>query len=290
MHVAQVGGLLLSEEYWSNKLDCSGQTPPGYIALAGPIEQEGFAWCGARTSDQSLAYATDARETDFLTVNQEHHWTLLIPREIARDYLGEELVEKLPIVRRSLEVDPRLSRQLSSIVLNVLTSLRTNHVGRDRRFFETRSRARILAAASKLLLNATEFHFDEVGRSARSAAYRKARQLMESLNRTISVAELAKYAGVSRRTLEIAFKEATGFPPKAFIQSARLNAFYRELKHASPNTSTVTLAAQNWGFTELGRTAGIYNEMFGEYPSDTLKRGSGVSGPCFSDLLRESIH
>ena len=49
-----------------------------------------------------------------------------------------------------------------------------------------------------------------------------------------------------------------------------MNAARRELRDASPGSTTVTRVATRWGFTELGRFAGEYRAMFGELPSETL--------------------
>jgi AraC family ethanolamine operon transcriptional activator len=91
--------------------------------------------------------------------------------------------------------------------------------------------------------------------------------------------------GVTRRCLEIGFKEVTGFSPKAFMQRSLLNQLHRELLHADPVCNSVTNIAQKCGFAELGRTAGRYRELFGELPSKTLASNVQRYGVRYQDLL-----
>lgn len=285
MHITQLEDIFVSDEYWSKTVLGTGQTPPGYLVLAGPISGTGFTWCGAPISNQRLAYAPDCREVDFLTTDKEHHWTLLIPRKAARGHLGDDILEKLSGNQTSLEADTLLIQQLSSVVLEVLSSIRTNKATSDGGVFEATYRARLITAASQLLLNANGLEFDKVDRNRRLAAYIKAKNFIATINHPISVKELAKYVGVSRRTLEIAFKEATGLSPKTFMQRVRLGAFYRQLRSASKDSTSVTYAAQEFNFTELGRTTGYYRDLFGEYPSFTLGKDPKLSCTRFSEIL-----
>jgi len=42
--------------------------------------------------------------------------------------------------------------------------------------------------------------------------------------------------------------------------------------------STITLIANQWGTSELGRMAGWYRELFGECPSETLAKMHNTGG------------
>jgi AraC-like DNA-binding protein len=52
----------------------------------------------------------------------------------------------------------------------------------------------------------------------------------------------------------------------------RLNAMRRELLGATEETLRVADLAQRHGIAHLGRFAGEYRRMFGELPSQTLRR------------------
>ncbi len=86
-----------------------------------------------------------------------------------------------------------------------------------------------------------------------------------------SVSALALTLGVPRRTLYRAFKEVTGMGIHRFLTTRRLNRVFRELTEAAPSETSVTTIAQQHGFTEMGRFAGLYRQLFGECPKDTLR-------------------
>ena len=86
-----------------------------------------------------------------------------------------------------------------------------------------------------------------------------------------SVSALALTLGVPRRTLYRAFKEVTGMGIHQFLTTRRLNRVFRELTEATPSETGVTRIAQHHGFTEMGRFAGLYKQLFGERPKDTLR-------------------
>ena len=82
---------------------------------------------------------------------------------------------------------------------------------------------------------------------------------------------------VSHSTLEAAFKSVTRLTPQVFLRLRRLNRARAALLSADPLRERVTDVATQMGFTELGRFAVRYRELFGESPSETLRRG-----PCGS--------
>ena len=108
---------------------------------------------------------------------------------------------------------------------------------------------------------------EEVTTSWRVAS--EARTLVEdSPDCPMSVVELALRLGVSRRTVQYACQEAVGIKPTSYLRALRLNGARRELR----NVDSVTEAATRWGFWHFGNFARDYREMFGELPSQTLRR------------------
>ncbi len=87
-----------------------------------------------------------------------------------------------------------------------------------------------------------------------------------------SVPDVSARLGVSRRTIEYAFRHCLGESPYAYFTKRRLDLCYRDLIEASPDEATVTSVAMHHGFGELGRFASVYRRQFGELPSETLRR------------------
>lgn len=89
----------------------------------------------------------------------------------------------------------------------------------------------------------------------------------------LSVAELSLRLAVSRRTLQNAVAGTLRMSPVSLLRALRLSETRREL----PGAASVTEVATRWGFWHFGHFARDYRAMFGELPSETLRRGSGLT-------------
>lgn len=94
----------------------------------------------------------------------------------------------------------------------------------------------------------------------------------DSPEETLNLMELSQIAGVSLRQLQHAFKAYTGMTPTHWLRLRRLNSAHRELLKSSPLSTTVAEVAMQWSFWHLGRFSSSYRGLFGELPSETLKR------------------
>jgi AraC-like DNA-binding protein len=87
----------------------------------------------------------------------------------------------------------------------------------------------------------------------------------------IHISEICHHLHASRRTLHRAFHEALGTGPIAFLRHRRLCAAHTALR-APGDIRTISNIAMQFGFQNLGRFAGYYHQLFGEYPSETRQR------------------
>jgi AraC family ethanolamine operon transcriptional activator len=87
----------------------------------------------------------------------------------------------------------------------------------------------------------------------------------------ITIAKMRELVGVSSSSLNRIFLSEYGIPPKSYIRSRCLSAARDALARVSPEVK-VSDIANRWGFWHMGQFAGDYRRMFGELPSDTLKR------------------
>ena len=91
------------------------------------------------------------------------------------------------------------------------------------------------------------------------------------LDHALNVADLARAAGVSERTLSSAFKGKHGCTPVQFIRQLRLDAVHHELQ-LEYESATVTEIATRWGFSHLGHFTENYRKQFAETPSQTRRK------------------
>ncbi|WP_109478862.1 AraC family transcriptional regulator [Paraburkholderia sp. C35] len=87
----------------------------------------------------------------------------------------------------------------------------------------------------------------------------------------ITLEDVERAAGVARPKLFAGFKQHFGLAPIAYLKRFRLEAVRREIL-ADRSDRNVSSIAMSWGFSHLGRFSVEYKAMFGETPSQTLKR------------------
>jgi len=116
------------------------------------------------------------------------------------------------------------------------------------------------------------------GRPPAAVLVRRAIEIADAQGGPVRIAQLCGALRVSPSSLESAFKSITGVTPHAFFLRRRLTQARSVLLRGNPAQRKVTDVATELGFSELGRFAVRYREMFGETPSQTLKR-SNVSVP-----------
>ncbi|HEX5339080.1 MAG TPA: helix-turn-helix domain-containing protein [Gallionella sp.] len=98
--------------------------------------------------------------------------------------------------------------------------------------------------------------------------------LHDAQDTAVEIETICRQLGVSRRTLQYSFQEQVGMNPVAYLRAQRLNAVRQMLKQGS----SVTDAATAWGFWHFGHFSQEYKKLFGELPSDTLRRYGGEGG------------
>ena len=148
--------------------------------------------------------------------------------------------------------------------------------------FETTEAGRIAAGAvsraAKLALGLRET--SKVGAEGRPKMSRQQiiRRCMEFLEERsgspVVVADLSGAASVSERTLRSAFHEFFGVGPVRYLCLRRLNRIHRALRAAEREETTVTETLVEHGEWDFGRFASNYRQLFGELPSETLRKKS----------------
>lgn len=148
--------------------------------------------------------------------------------------------------------------------------------------FETTPAGRIAAGtvsrAAKLALGLREI--SKVGdegrpRIPRHQIIRRCMELFdERRGSPVIVSDLASVASVSERTIRSAFNEYFGVGPNRYLCLRRLNQVHRALRAADPKETTITETLVEHGEWDFGRFASNYRQLFGQLPSETLRKKS----------------
>jgi AraC-like DNA-binding protein len=90
-------------------------------------------------------------------------------------------------------------------------------------------------------------------------------------NRDIAVADIARAAHVTARSVQHAFRRHLGTTPMAYLRRVRLDHIHQQLRAADPGDgTTVSRVALDWGFANPSRFARYYRDAYGQPPSKTL--------------------
>ncbi len=107
---------------------------------------------------------------------------------------------------------------------------------------------------------------------------RKAQAFVRShLHEDINLGSISTAAGVCPRSLQKAFSQECGCSPMQFVARSRLEQVRQELEQGSTANTKIIDVMMSYGFTEGGKFARDYHQLYGEKPSETLKRSHQVN-------------
>jgi AraC family ethanolamine operon transcriptional activator len=108
-------------------------------------------------------------------------------------------------------------------------------------------------------------------RLPRREVLRRIRDLLEhEPDKPVYVGELAAAIGISQPSLQRVFHEWFGMPPARYLALKRLHLARQRLRQGTGET--VTAIASSLGFWDQSRFSKSYRSVFGELPSETLRR------------------
>lgn len=98
--------------------------------------------------------------------------------------------------------------------------------------------------------------------------------LQAHTDRCVTVHELCEQLGSSPRALQDCFRKHVGLSPKTYLKALKLNDARRELRRVDSACASVSAVAERYGFWHLSQFAADYRWLFGELPSETLRKRS----------------
>lgn len=267
----QINGILLYRERYSHRVMGTGATPSGYFMFGSPSSLEhDIRWCGREALPERIAFGESSKQIDFVVPEDSHHVILLVPEDKLRENLGLNGEQRLEVDgRRHLCCPPAVGNRLIATIHRLINDYSSHP--------ELLASHPLCTAIEWQLLGIIleAFHvgntdLEPVSPRMRRRAFCRALDFSEAIHRPVSGSELARVAGVSRRVLEMSFKENLSISPARFLRWNRMNRVHSDLIAAEPHATLVKHIAAQWGFAEMGRFAVEYKWLFGESPSETL--------------------
>ena len=272
------GNTFLYREHYPVRTHLIGELLSNRFGLALPVQGPSLKFSGEEMERSRLASAMTGEEMDVYAAGGLKQFVVLLdhPRLLQ---LAEEAglpAEVQRALRRGRETMPLVAKPQAVASF----SQRLQHLLR-------------LAAIGELQVDAARFEewvygqtlsiLDvkdlPAGRPPGAVLVRRAIEIADTPRGPVPVATLCRLLRVSPGTLESAFKTVTGVTPHTFFLRRRLNHARGVLLRGDPRGCKVTDIATELGFNELGRFAVRYRQMFGETPSETLKRRRQTTVP-----------
>jgi AraC family ethanolamine operon transcriptional activator len=272
-HLVEVswGAAALQRERWGRGVRARSDRPSGYVAFAVTEAAGDVRWCGVALAPGDLLQVDGPWE---LTSSGWFELTAFAVDGARLLEMEDQLsggAERADRFGNSRVRTPQAAR-LATQIRRLLATLRSAPAGA----------AELAAAESDLLHLAASLRraFDLrrqgiawVTPSKRRLAVRRIEEYLDAHGEAVpSIATLCAIAEVSERTLEYAFREHLATTPVKFLRLRRLNRVRREILDPETGADGIAAAARRAGIYDLGRFSGDYRRLFGELPSETLRR------------------
>lgn len=270
---ARIGKMLFSHARLGCHVEQRGATPPGMrtFALTGSSSPE-MHWFGHRVGEDVLLLFPRHREISAFSRPGLSVRTVSIP-EVLLDGRFEQ--DDASRVSRMLGDDemffraPRsLVRPLRSLMLAVPEIVRS---ASGNPVLVREFQDQLLSTLLAVIEGSSIGLLPARGRSG--STLRRALDFIHDHAETpLRVSDVLAVAGVSERSLQYLFRREIGLTPKRYLNGRRLYGVHRDLWCADRRQGRVADVASSWGFWHMGQFAADYRAMFGELPSDTLRR------------------
>jgi AraC family ethanolamine operon transcriptional activator len=113
----------------------------------------------------------------------------------------------------------------------------------------------------------------------RSSAFRSIFEFLRTLSKEpVYLEDLCRATGLPERTLRLLFLEQFGESPVRVLRAHRLCLVYAALQAPGAGLKQIRRVAESRGFWHMGQFSADYRELFGERPTDTVRRAR-VFGP-----------
>jgi AraC family transcriptional regulator, ethanolamine operon transcriptional activator len=272
------GNVQLFRERLNQTVHQAGLAWPGSRTFAVPVEIEGTGWFGGEVYDEHSLLTLGAKdELDFRTPRRLEIVACTADAGALNAYalqVEHRDLEAELSGRRMAPATPQQLKNLGCLLTTMMASMRATpdllHHAPMRKAMEQA----VFATLLDTLSSAAQKSASPPSCPTRQGVVARARDYMQAhIDEPITVADLCIELGVSRRTLQYSFQDVLDLNPVKFLRAMRLNAVRRALKQAPAGTrNTVADIAARWGFWHLSHFSAEYKTMFGELPSETLKR------------------
>jgi AraC-like DNA-binding protein len=265
------GDVIFYRENYPLRTHLRGELLGGRFGLALPVGGPPIKFAGEEMRSCRLASAMSGEEMDVHAGGGLEQIVVLVNQsrlvELANDAgLSNNVLQALNPGRSSMPLvaKPDAVSGFANRALALLRQAASGDLRMDRQTVEESVYSEILS-----LVDVRDL---PCGQPPSAVLVRRATEIADAHPGPIPITRLCSLLRASPSNLESSFKKITGLTPHTFFLRRRLNHARTALLGANRNEGCVTEIATELGFTELGRFSVRYRQMFGESPSETLRR------------------
>ena len=271
------GDAQLFVEQTSHALRQICTVPDGYVWFGLPMSETRCVRInGVAVQEGRIAVHRGGIDFELITPDQLRFWGIVVREQTLKDYARqferEDWIETL-LGRPVLCVDEEHKQEVQRLCSGMLRHQLENEGATLPRAMRESLADETLSALFSLIESRDTVTADRCGGRQR---YRSVElvdaYVRASSDRLVTVSELCTALNISRRALQTSFQEVLGISPHAYIRAVSLNGVRRHLRSAESPYGSVQDAAAAFGFWHMSQFALDYREMFGERPSETLRR------------------
>jgi len=269
-----VGSSILGHARFSRIFDQKGAAPPGFWTFAIFAEKSTpLVWHDNEIDNSYIVIYKPGSEIDCVSSPGFEVFTLSCPEKLLNriaQFRGLSEVQKLGKEADHIQVSTKDLSATRNIIRKMILKAEGPELLENMALIS--SEDEIFGQILSILSNSQPVQ--NVSSQSRKQAIRKIKNFLAAHPRKIvPVSRLCSIGGVSERTLQYAFREHYGVTPKTYLNNYRLNGIRRELWKSDPDSTRINDIASLWGFWHMGQFAADYRKLFGELPSETLRKG-----------------
>lgn len=270
-------GIQVFREITSQTIHEAGVPWKGSRTIGVPVSMEGSGYfCGETMQENSMITLGGGDELDFRAPRKLDIVAVVVDTKLLTSYscqIEERNIDAELADKRIAPASPKQVECLRHFLLTVLNTLDSD--ASPLKHYQARKS--LQNAILALLHTAIGGAEKQAGSPAPSLSRRRTvgrakEYMLAHIDEPQTVADLCMAIGVSRRALQYSFEEILDINPKSYLRAIRLNGVRRELRRGNPNDISVQDVAARWGFWHMSRLSADYKRMFGEMPSETLRK------------------
>ncbi len=268
---ASCGDLRVTQQYCNRELAARGVPPRGMMSVLLPSHAENRTFIQGRALGKNDAAVMAAGSEGLLkSPNNLQMCTVSASQAKVESYLWDYGRCELSSILSNCGVTPFPRRVVKDLIKTLrAVACSTSKTGECLALLEAEDQILHMICEG---LCSQEY---EVTVRDRARYVSRARDYIDAhIGEVLRVGQIASEVNVSGRTLELAFREVLGVTVIEYIRSLRLSRARQLLISQPRSCNSVTEAAMQCGMLHFGYFSRDYKHLFGELPSQTLKRGN----------------